>query len=79
MERESTPEKFQPRMVASFDKGQLKKVYAWGYKNNVTGKEALDMALDMASRDENGKRMNEISRNRLRYGIAAVTGLVERG
>lgn len=66
MERESTPEKFQPRMVVSFDRSQLIKVFAWGRENKVNGKDALDRALESVGVDEESNIMDEISRKRLR-------------
>lgn len=76
MARERESEKFQPRMVASFDKGQLIRVFAWGRKNNVTGKDVLDRALETAEVDEEGTIMDEAGRKRLRYGVVAVSGLI---
>lgn len=78
MERENTPEKFQPRMVASFNKNQLIQVGAWvgeNMKDWLEEKkdyiEALNRASEVARLDEKGKTMDERSRIRLGYGIKA--------
>lgn len=78
MTSKESSEKFQPKMVASFDRSQLINFFEWGRRNKVTGKPALDRVLQTVGIDEDGNIMDETDRKRLRYGIAAVSGLIIR-
>lgn len=79
MTSKESSEKFQPRMVVSFSKAQLLDVYSW-LTTNVTQtgssytKDYLK-AIEVAELDENGEKMDEEGKKRLRHGITAVLGL----
>jgi len=82
-ERES--KKFQPRMVASFNRVQLMSVVMWVRANvpdfiegQSTFTEACNNALKTVQIDEKGKEMNEKARKRLGYGIKVLDTLLVR-
>lgn len=80
MERNVGSEKFQPYMVASFTKIQLRSVEAW-VRNNVCLTEgsnnllAFSIALRVAEVDEKGKVMDDKSRKRIKYGMLVISEL----
>jgi len=77
---EPEPKKFQPYMVASFTKTQIKSIEAW-VRNNVVLTEGqnylqtFSRALRAAGVDEKGKVMDEKSRKRIKYGMLAISEL----
>ena len=79
MERKAGSEKFQPRMVASFNRFQLEQVLLWVQHNNVTTNSSFAHALKTLPLDEKGKPMNEKSKNRLSCGVSAAIAMEKEG
>lgn len=83
MEKEKGPERFQPRIVASFSKIQLLKIYLWS-KKNVT-QTGLSFTRDFLKTvetvefDERGKKMDGKAKNRLIYGEKVISDLLNYG
>src|SRR3989344_2152541 len=76
MSPKESSEKFQPIMRAFFDVPQLRKIFAWGINNNI-GRIPLDSALETAGVDEDGNKMNDESKIRLKYGVTALKELIK--
>ncbi len=68
MERKGPSEKFQPIMVASFNRPQIESVATWLVLNSITNGRTFESALETVGLDEKGKVMDVKSKKRLRYG-----------
>ncbi len=83
MERRNIPEqKFQRRIVASFNKAQLAAVYTWSeeYVTQTSPNFTKDFlrAVENAEFDEKGRKMDEKAKIRLRYAIKTIGVLMDK-
>lgn len=80
---EKSAEKFNPRMVASFNKYQIINVDDWAGNSVVQTSESFTRDslkyLQTAKFDEKGKPMDEKSRRRLKYGIQVLGIMIIEG
>ncbi len=83
MERKGSSEKFQPRIVASFNMPQMIQVATWLKRevlnSGTTNQRIFDSVLETVELDEKGKVMDEKSRKRLTYGFATINILHKKG
>lgn len=73
------PERFQPRIVASFNQHQLVETAGWWRDNGITNfgatsfDDIVNKAFESAQFDEKGRPLDEKGRHRLRIAMAVLT------